>query len=263
MICHLYNNETYLLQIDSHHRFVKNWDVLLIDMYLELKKDGVEKPLISTYLPSYNPQKDPMERVMVPWKMNYHKLIENKIMIFIPSTIDDFNNLNKPLKGNFYSGHFAFTDGNFCKEVPYDDHLYFIGEEINMTLRSYTHGYDIYCPHILIAWHEYTRLNRTKQWDDDKEWWKKDKISKDYYKLFLEENEKIETKYQFGKVRSVSEFPYFYLFQLNNKKRIDEEWKKWIKENKKLNIDKETLKDTLLKAEFVLEDIEMELSSDY
>jgi len=212
MICNLYNEETYLLQLDSHHRFVKDWDTLLINMYLELKKDGVSKPLISTYLPSYDPEEDPIGRVMTPWKMNYDKLIENNIMLFIPSCIDDFENLNKPIKGNFYSGHFVFTSGYFCKEVPYDNNLYFLGEEINMTLRSYTHGYDIYCPHILIAWHEYTRKNRTKHWDDDKEWWKIDKISKDYYKLFLEENGKIEIKYQFGKVKNINDFPYFYLF---------------------------------------------------
>ena len=207
----LYNNETYTLQLDSHHRFVKNWDTILIDMFLDLKKDGVDKPLITTYLPSFNPNNDPQDRVMCPWSIRLDKVIENNILLFIPDYIMNHKELTKPIKGDFFSGHFSFTHGFFCNEIPYDDNLYFIGEEINISLRSYTHGYEIYSPHILVAWHEYTRTYRTKHWDDDKEWWKKDKKSKEYFGLFLNNNDLIEEKFKLGKVKDISTYPHYNL----------------------------------------------------
>ena len=38
-----YNGETYTLQLDSHHRFDKNWDETLIDMLKYLQKKGHKK----------------------------------------------------------------------------------------------------------------------------------------------------------------------------------------------------------------------------
>jgi len=36
--------------------------------------------------------------------------------------------------------------------------------------QAYTWGYDLFHPHKIIAWHEYTRKGRKKQWDDDPKW---------------------------------------------------------------------------------------------
>jgi hypothetical protein len=65
----------------------------------------------------------------------------------------------------------------FVKEVPHDPELYFHGEEISITVRAHTWGYDLFHPHKPILWHEYTRSNRVKHWDDDSEWWKKNTSS--------------------------------------------------------------------------------------
>jgi hypothetical protein len=70
-------------------------------------------------------------------------------------------------------------------DVPYDPELYFHGEEITMAARAYCAGYDLYHPHKVVAWHEYTRQGRTKVWDDDKTWWQKDLSSKDKVKKIL------------------------------------------------------------------------------
>ena len=55
----LYDNEDYTLQLDSHHRFVKDWDTKLKDMLKGLQKDGYKKPLITAYIPSLDPDNDP------------------------------------------------------------------------------------------------------------------------------------------------------------------------------------------------------------
>jgi glycosyltransferase involved in cell wall biosynthesis len=61
-----YNNEEYYFQLDSHHRFVKDWDVECINMIKQLQKAGHEKPLLTAYIPSYNPENDPAGRIQEP-----------------------------------------------------------------------------------------------------------------------------------------------------------------------------------------------------
>jgi len=211
----LYENEKYTLQLDSHHRFIKGWDTTLINMYNQLKEKGFEKPLITTYLPSYNPENDPEERVLIPWKIDLKEITKEKQVLFIPSNIDNFENLFEPVVANFYSAHFAFTTGLFVKEVPHDPELYFIGEEMSITVRAFTYGYSLFHPHIVIAWHEYTRKNRPKHWDDDKNWWKKDSYSKSHY-LNVFSNYDV---YGIGKQKTIEdyiEFSGIHFLETNN-----------------------------------------------
>ena len=165
-----YTNEEYTFQLDSHHRFIEGWDTELIKMLKGLQKKGHKKPLLTSYISSYNPENDPEGRVKVPWLMNFDRFIPEGAVFFLPATIPGWEKMTEPIPGRFYSAHFAFSLGSFVKEVPHDPEYYFHGEEISIAVRSYTHGYDLFHPHKIIAWHEYTRKGRTKQWDDDKTW---------------------------------------------------------------------------------------------
>jgi glycosyltransferase involved in cell wall biosynthesis len=165
-----YTDEEYTLQLDSHHRFIEDWDGELINMYKQLQDKGYGKPLLTSYISSYDPDNDPGGRVTVPWKMNFDRFIPEGAIFFLPAGIDNFKELTEPIPARFYSAHFAFAGGSFVKEVPHDPEYYFHGEEISIAVRAYTWGYDLFHPHKIIAWHEYTRKNRTKQWDDDKTW---------------------------------------------------------------------------------------------
>ena len=165
-----YNDEEFTLQLDSHHRFIENWDEELINMYELLKSKGHEKPLLTSYISSYDPDNDPAGRTMVPWKMNFDRFIPEGAVFFLPASIDNHKELTEPIPARFYSAHFCFTTGQFVKEVPHDPEYYFHGEEISIAVRAYTWGYDLFHPHKIVAWHEYTRKNRTKQWDDDSTW---------------------------------------------------------------------------------------------
>lgn len=176
-VCHarhqlnkLYRGEKYTLQLDSHHRFGKGWDTTLINMLEELKNDGHEKPLLSSYLPSYNPENDPDERLTVPWIMEFDRFAPEGPVHFLPHSIDDFLERTKPVPTRFVSGHFIFADGKFCKEVEYDPEYYFHGEEINLSVRAYMAGYDLFAPHKVFMWHEYTRDNKPKHWEDHTDW---------------------------------------------------------------------------------------------
>ena len=165
-----YTNEEYTLQLDSHHRFIEGWDTELIKMLKGLQKKGHKKPLLTSYISSYNPENDPEGRVKVPWLMNFDRFIPEGAVFFLPATIPGWKDMTEPIPGRFYSAHFAFSLGSFVKEVPHDPEYYFHGEEISIAVRAFTHGYDLFHPHKIIAWHEYTRKGRTKQWDDDKTW---------------------------------------------------------------------------------------------
>jgi hypothetical protein len=91
----------------------------------------------------------------------------------------------QPLRARFLAAGFLFAAGRFVEEVPYDPELYFMGEESAMTVRAFTHGYDLFHPAETIIWHEYIRPNARKHWSDHSDatdelrpWSKLDEISR-------------------------------------------------------------------------------------
>jgi hypothetical protein len=166
----LYKDEEYTLQIDSHMRFEKDWDVEMIKMITDLQEKGHKKPLLTGYVSSFDPDNDPIARVREPWRMVFDRFIPEGAVFFLPETIPGWQELTTPVAARFYSAHYCFTLGQFAKEVQHDPEYYFHGEEISIAARAYTWGYDLFHPHRVLIWHEYTRKGRTKQWDDDKKW---------------------------------------------------------------------------------------------
>lgn len=205
-----YAGETYTLQLDSHHRFIENWDEELILMIEDLRTKGSKKPLLTGYISSFDPDNDPNGREKNPWKMDFDRFTPEGIVFFLPASIPNFKNLKEPVKSRFYSAHFCFADGIFCKEVQHDPEYYFHGEEISIAVRAYTHGYDLFHPHKIIAWHEYTRKGRTKHWDDHKQWWEANsKCHKRNRILFgmEKDTENIDFGiYGFGKERTLQDY---------------------------------------------------------
>jgi hypothetical protein len=207
----LYSGQKYTLQLDSHHRFIKNWDVEYIDTLVKLQEKGFPKPLITSYLPSYDPGTG--EKVDTPWKLAFQRFLPEGPAFPIPHTVDNYQTLTSPIRGKFYSAHFAFTLGQFCKEVPHDPNLYFHGEEPSIAIRAFTWGYDIFHPHKVLAWHEYTREGKKKHWDDNP-WVDENNTSyKRYRKLFSIDEEVYDEKefgrYGLGKVRTLDEYIRF------------------------------------------------------
>ena len=217
-----YDGEEYTLQLDSHHRFVKDWDELVIGMYKQLQKMGHKKPLLTGYIPSFDPDNDPAARVQVPWRMDFDRFIPEGAVFFLPASIDDWKEISAPVPARFYSAHFCFTSGKFCHEVSHDPEYYFHGEEISIAARAYTWGYDLFHPHRIVAWHEYTRKGRTKHWDDHsagntskipdkKDWAERNHLCHRRNRiLFSMDGEKHETidwgPYGFGKERTLRDY---------------------------------------------------------
>jgi hypothetical protein len=214
----MWKGEDYTLQIDSHHRFAQDWDEELIDM---MGLTGSEKPILTAYAGMYKPSENQLIN-FDPYKMVPDKFTPGGTILFYPHSIENWEQLDKPIPARFVSGHFFFTIGKHCEEYKYDPNIYFAGDEISLSIRSYTLGYDLFHPHRLLIWHEYTREGRTKHWSDftkemqdegkvEKPWWEMDNDSKRRLRHMLQEedNEIDLGEYGLGTVRTHRDYELY------------------------------------------------------
>jgi hypothetical protein len=175
----LFAGEDYTLQIDSHTRVAPRWDRLLIDMLRQLQERcGARRPLLTAYAPMFNPSTDDVKkRSDIPIQMIFSQFTDAGMLLNKSRAMPQWRTLRFPVRTRFFSGHFAFAEGYFIREVPYDPHLYFHGEEITMAVRAFTHGYDLFHPHRVLLWHCYERGYRVRHWDDHESWYRADQAS--------------------------------------------------------------------------------------
>jgi len=209
----MYDGEAYTLQIDSHHRFVKDWDAQLLEMF---ERTGSQMPILTTYAPVYHPRTNRCENTP-PSKMVAERFTPSGTILFRPKHMPEWRDLSKPVRARFVSGHFFFTLGRHCTEYRYDPQLYFAGDEISLSIRSFTLGYDLFHPHRNVIWHEYTREGRPKHWGDHSEknkdqiemtWDQRDDLSKRRLRKLLkeEDNDADISGYGLGTVRTHSDY---------------------------------------------------------
>lgn len=164
----LWQGEEYTLQIDSHMRCEPHWDEKLLETWQACEND---KAILTCYPPGFTPpnklQKDWIHGMGADQFDAHGILLMRGRPRFSTKSLPE-----KPLPGVFLSGCMFFGPASIIKEVPYDPHLYFFGEEILMAVRLWTHGYDLYHPHMPILYHDWDRKKRTTHFDDHKDWGK-------------------------------------------------------------------------------------------
>lgn len=224
----LYQNENFFLQIDSHSQFVEHWDEKCIQMIQDLENSPTihnKNIILSHYPPSdINYEKNPSNTkitTMVECFFNKDGIISFKGAQWKPVG-------KLPKRNVFIAGGFMFTRGEWLKQVPYDPHLkyLFVGEEILTTIRSFTHGWDVYTPNKNIVYHFYTRPKDPKIWKDlnydNSEVKEKVKIilrlESDMTKLKTKEIYNSLHHYNIGNKRSVEEFYNFIGVDIHAKK---------------------------------------------
>jgi len=212
----MWKGEQYTMQIDSHHRFLQDWDEKLIEM---MELTGSPKPIITSYAGMYDPNEDKLLNEE-PYKMVGSKFTAGGTILFYPHRIENYKELTKPIPARFVSGHFFFTYGIHCEEYKYDPLLYFAGDEISLSIRSFTLGYDLFHPHYTVVWHEYTREGRIKHWDDfqqknadkiEKTFGELDDVSKRRLRQMLQEEDNGTDigEYGLGTVRSHKDYEVY------------------------------------------------------
>lgn len=210
----LYKDEEFFLQIDSHSKFVKNWDVKCILAIRAIKNNNISsKPILSHYPRNYedhNIEHNIHEVTYIP-DVHNHKI--DKYTLYSYSAPHYIDTKNSFIKTILVTGGMFFCEGKFLEEVPYDptlDYL-FVGEEILHSLRFYTHGYDIFVPNQNIVFHYYTRKDEPKVWDDNKDFSKLqlnsvEKVVKVFSQTNNEDCNKILGKYGLGNQRTITQF---------------------------------------------------------
>lgn len=166
-----WRDEPYTLLLDSHHRFVQGWDDLALAMFAEVSARS-ERPILTSYLPAYDPELEPLGRGTAPYKI-YPLERDDGVLVRLTSfPIPWWREVDAPIPGEFLSLHFLLAEGRFNVEVPIDDELYFFGDEVVLGVRAFTMGYDVFHPHRILGWHAYSRAQRVPHWDDHDEWHK-------------------------------------------------------------------------------------------
>lgn len=230
----LHDDEEFTLQLDSHHRFLQNWDVLMIEDYKQAAKMS-KKPILTTYLTPFNVSKVNKCRCNLertPCLMSQYEFSSDKLLMSMPWYISDYQERKQVIKARTMSGHFYFVKSKFIKEVPYDPEIYFGGycEETTMSVRAWTSGYNFFSPYRQYIWHEYTREDRPKHWEDHggKSETNKTSTERDTYarkktrQLFNIEDNGIDfKKYGLGKARTLHDYEVFAGFDFKNQKIQD------------------------------------------
>lgn len=165
----LFQDEDYVLMIDSHMRFIPNWDTALIE---ELAKCSSPKAFLSTYPAAYKPP-DQLQQNPLPTVLRAKPFTELGDLRFDGETLEG-PIPEKPLRTVFLAAGFIFAPGAFVREVPYDPYIYFDHEEITLAVRAFTHGWDIYSPSGTYLYHYYHEPDkgetRLLHWSDNKGW---------------------------------------------------------------------------------------------
>jgi hypothetical protein len=156
---HLFRDEQYYMNIDSHSLCVPGWDVEAIQQLLQCDS---EKPVLTCYPLDYD-------------------IVTRQLPIDQPSTFLKFRDFHsrtgfpqqdpvrfrhsptKPQPSLFWAAGFSFTLGTVVREVPFDPNLQyvFLGEEISMAARLFAAGYDTFAPMRNIIFHYTLRKTST------------------------------------------------------------------------------------------------------
>jgi len=192
-----YDGEDYYLQIDSHMRFVKDWDLKAIKMIDDYISDGIQKPLITMYPPSYSYADDGKTEILGDFTFLTRILFTENPNQF-KETLIPTQTAHKIPDGCVYtastSGGFIFTLGSFASIKP-NQKIAFWGEEPLIAARAFTHGFDLVVPTEYLAYHlyannqPYSKIKRNHAWKDFfKEWSPLLTLSDIEYKIIFTEN---------------------------------------------------------------------------
>mmetsp|Transcript_1346 Transcript_1346/g.3437 ORF Transcript_1346/g.3437 Transcript_1346/m.3437 type:complete len:583 (+) Transcript_1346:138-1886(+) len=167
----LWGGETYVMQIDAHLRFADQWDAKYIED-IKLTKN-YPKSVLSTYPPGF----DQLTFVPKSMKIDLSKTSNDTVIespgcrlcgcgiphdgkdgiIHINQGISYHGDEKRPTQQPFLGAGYVFFRAEFLKDIPFDPYLpwTFMGEEILLSMRAWTNGWNIYAPRRNLIIHQY------------------------------------------------------------------------------------------------------------
>jgi len=166
----LYGGENYFLQMDSHLLFAPDWEQYFIDEMTASR--NYPKSILSSYPPGFSDFNGTFvggtrgERLC---RSHFSpSSVENNIL-----RIEQFGltpkNMPRPTQIPFIAAGFFFAHSAFLRDVPFDPYApwCFMGEEIALSIRAWTSGWNIYAPRLNVIAHQYRmgKLGLPKFWE--------------------------------------------------------------------------------------------------
>ena len=164
-----FKNQDFVLQVDSHCRFAKNWDTELKNMWKGLND---KKWVISHYPSHFDPKNEILKgdyfiKFKIEW-FNDNSWFQRQ------KSISSYEIPENPVKTAFIAWWFIFGPWKMIKEVPYDPYIYFNWEEEVYAARLWTSWYNMYAPNKILIWHYYNvkKDNNEKHlhWKEHNDW---------------------------------------------------------------------------------------------
>ena len=173
----MWRGENYYLQIDAHTEFRTGWDSTL--------KQQIERtpsypnsvlsnyppggsPLHSTEWPRAVPSKTgPPPKALCGVKITPSGTVVSMEMRRSDRKLSSQTDLFTPRHSAFVAAGFYFAHGSIVQKVPFDPFAPFVfsGEEMSLSIRFWTSGFDLYAPSVDVVKHSYYRLNHPKFWE--------------------------------------------------------------------------------------------------
>jgi len=166
----LWGGETYYVQVDAHLQFAEHWDQKYIDEFKATK--SYPHSILSSYPPGFseNVQRDMGQSKgarLCSCEFSTNQIEQDIIRI---NTGSGYHSTEGPITQiPFMAAGFFFTAAEWLVDVPFDPLLpwTFMGEEIALSMRSWTAGWNMYAPRVNLIAHQYRpgRLGLPKFWE--------------------------------------------------------------------------------------------------
>lgn len=166
----LWDGEDWYMQIDSHMLFAHNWDKKSVEM---LKSAPSEKPVITTYPPPHTSALPTKIGTRICDPLIAGSDIESQIVRLQAGIKYDKTHHHIPRFAPFVAAGYFVAHTTFLTDVPFDPFLpwIFMGEEISLSARLWTSGYDIFSPPVDVISHIYVRRHKPKFWETFNRLW--------------------------------------------------------------------------------------------
>ena len=166
----LYGGEDYYFQIDSHMRFAKSWDSKLKKMIKLCQNISNNNKIVLSQFPApYEIHTDGKEfypkNHQELWDRPSWSRVHNREFGAWSAQRQEIEDISLPHPTHTLLAGYIFSTGDFVKEIPYDERISFMGEELCLAVRAYTRGWDLFAPNEILAWHYYKRKRSPKVWD--------------------------------------------------------------------------------------------------
>lgn len=176
----LLEDEHFFWLLDSHLMVRKHWDESLLKQYHDL---NYPKALLSCAVSQWDPPFG-----FGKWHGKENSRAVSVANAFVgPLLLQMYEvrpECETPELNSFLTACNLFGHTKWVYDVPYDPDLLFLGEEISLAVRSFTHGYNHYATTVNMAAHKHDRHYRRVYSDDHPEW---------FGKLDRRSNERVES----------------------------------------------------------------------